>query len=838
MKRNGVKKAWRLLEMDASLNSSTTSNVTTQSRENKPAKVSIHANNAYAKRRISPLPGIKDNLGPPRYLTKEEIDDCVSVIFPIPSLDTDVANWNNLRIKERYMEYMAEDKWVPDIKMIKDEILYQYEKSLVCPGEVVGGLAAESLGGTSTQMTLNSFHQAGFTSKQVNVGFNRIRELADAVRKIRAPSLTLHFINQPTLFDISRMRPVLDYVVMEDIIKDYVIDHVSAPGVADQWWHPVHAKIYGDVPKTDWILRLYINVDKLVEFRLHLSKVAEVIESKEVMTPGTLRTAFSPTYLGIIDVYTNHGGINDNGGVAYVNNENYQAYSLRNVVLEKIYPAEVCGIESITKHYPAALNINSLVVSQKKVDRGHLIKLRRDFVQTELIRMDHVLQVISRFGLQPEKYTDYSILIPTESMNKLAADATKYNIKADQAELDQPMKFLSTLSTKESSPYRGLLDYRYVETDGTNLLEAFTLEGIDPYRSISNSTMEILDVLDVEAARMFLLLDFMRQLINNESFVDKKHLLLYADFMSFFGKIVALTRQGMAVQNIGPLIKASFEETFKNLMEAGAFGLRQDTKGATSAVFIGKMADLGANMPQVLPEIEELQELENIISGKKTTEHYSSKGYPRNNNNNNNSVGNTTLSSGPIQPVSTNNIVIKSLASTGTIPMLQPVVRPTNIQPNNVVQQQFQPNNMQQQFQPAIQQNSPQQFQPNNMQQQQQNSPQQNSPQQFQPNNMQQQQQNSPQQFQPAIQQQQFQPNNMQQQQFQPAIQQQQNSPQQFQPAIQQQNSPQQFQPAIQQQQNSPQQFQPAIQQQQQQPPARTNVLFDISGGLKKAFNM
>jgi len=43
------------------------------------------------------------------------------------------------------------------------------------PGEMVGALAAQSLGEPATQMTLNTFHFAGVSSKNVNLGVPRLK---------------------------------------------------------------------------------------------------------------------------------------------------------------------------------------------------------------------------------------------------------------------------------------------------------------------------------------------------------------------------------------------------------------------------------------------------------------------------------------------------------------------------------------------------------------------------------------------------------------------------------------------------------------------------------------
>jgi DNA-directed RNA polymerase I subunit RPA1 len=49
----------------------------------------------------------------------------------------------------------------------------KYLRSLIDPGEAVGVLAAQSIGEPSTQMTLNTFHLAGFGAGNVTMGVPR-----------------------------------------------------------------------------------------------------------------------------------------------------------------------------------------------------------------------------------------------------------------------------------------------------------------------------------------------------------------------------------------------------------------------------------------------------------------------------------------------------------------------------------------------------------------------------------------------------------------------------------------------------------------------------------------
>ena len=61
----------------------------------------------------------------------------------------------------------------------------------VTPGEMVGPLAAQSLGEPATQMTLNTFHYAGVSAKNVTLGVPRLKEIINISKKPKTPSLSV-----------------------------------------------------------------------------------------------------------------------------------------------------------------------------------------------------------------------------------------------------------------------------------------------------------------------------------------------------------------------------------------------------------------------------------------------------------------------------------------------------------------------------------------------------------------------------------------------------------------------------------------------------------------------
>ena len=66
------------------------------------------------------------------------------------------------------------------------------------PGEMVGVLAAQSIGEPATQMTLNTFHFTGVSAKNVTLGVPRLKEILNVSQNIRTPSMSVFQLPENT----------------------------------------------------------------------------------------------------------------------------------------------------------------------------------------------------------------------------------------------------------------------------------------------------------------------------------------------------------------------------------------------------------------------------------------------------------------------------------------------------------------------------------------------------------------------------------------------------------------------------------------------------------------
>ena len=79
-------------------------------------------------------------------------------------------------------------------------IVLSYKRAIVNPGEMVGVIAGQSIGEPTTQMTLNTFHFAGISSKSnVTRGVPRIEEILALSATLKNPSLTVYLTHDDEL---------------------------------------------------------------------------------------------------------------------------------------------------------------------------------------------------------------------------------------------------------------------------------------------------------------------------------------------------------------------------------------------------------------------------------------------------------------------------------------------------------------------------------------------------------------------------------------------------------------------------------------------------------------
>lgn len=110
--------------------------------------------------------------------------------------------------------------------VLVDEIILMYKKAIIAPGEMVGIIAAQSIGEPTTQMTLNTFHFAGVASKSnVTRGVPRIEEILSLSENPKNPSCTIALFKheETELSNVQQVMNQLEHIKLNDIVNSVKI---------------------------------------------------------------------------------------------------------------------------------------------------------------------------------------------------------------------------------------------------------------------------------------------------------------------------------------------------------------------------------------------------------------------------------------------------------------------------------------------------------------------------------------------------------------------------------------------------------------------------------------
>lgn len=426
-----------------------------------------------------------------RKLTDNEINSILNNISANKSLPNDTYIGATKKIRNDLRQQLLDVKIYPEmIPELKNNILKQYNKTLVSPGESVGVIMAQSIGESQTQQTLNSFHSAGITIEAVVSGVPRFAELLNATKEPKAIISRIVFKKYNN--DIVELRKAINHTIVELTFKDILEYYTIEKDKEDEKWYKNYELIYGnDFRKYSYCISCQIKRDKLYKNYLSLSDISQKIENEY----EDLLAIFSPIENGKIDIYVETDNINlEEEEILFINQENCHKMYLENVVIPNLNNLSICGIPKIQQMF---------------------------FVRNK--------------------------------------------------------------------------DTWIVNTLGSNLPRMVAHPLIDENQVISNNVWDIYELFGIEAARQFLINEFTEVVSSGDS-VNQRHIMLLADIMTHTGTIISISRYGMRKEKIGPLAKASFEESLDNFIKASVYGEVENTNGVSASVMCGKKSKIGTGL--------------------------------------------------------------------------------------------------------------------------------------------------------------------------------------------------------------------------------------------------
>jgi DNA-directed RNA polymerase II subunit RPB1 len=410
---------------------------------------------------------------------------------------------------------------------ICERIILRNWKSRVQPGELVGILAAQSIGEPSTQMTLNTFHLAGVAAKSnVTRGVPRLKELLKVTQNPKATSVTVYM--KPEFRTQQEKARELSQDLELTLLKDIV----------------VKAGIYFD-PKDDVIEedREFIKFFKLFETELNKDEdegkdEEEKEEESEEESKWLLRLEFDR-----------------------------ERMFNKNITMDDIQYVLTESMSRLIKTTYSDFNSPRLIM------RIRLIRYPKDY--DDASHLDD-LSDVKRF------------------MNRILNGVVVRGISGIKAANLRKSKDALELVGGE---YKKLEEY-VLDTDGSNFVDIINHPMVDPYRTYTSHIYDVLDILGIEAARTILLSEITT--LFNEVGLNFRHLGILCDVMTRAGRLMSVDRYGINKNDIGPLAKASFEETEKILLKAALFGEMDPVTGVSANIMTGQPIRGGTSFSQIM----------------------------------------------------------------------------------------------------------------------------------------------------------------------------------------------------------------------------------------------
>ena len=426
------------------------------------------------------------------------------------------------------------------LKLLIDKIVLGYKNAIVAPGEMVGMIAAQSIGEPTTQMTLNTFHFAGVASKSnVTRGVPRIEEILSLSENPKNPSCTVHMFpdEEHDQENAEKIMHRLQYTPLRSVVEKVEIcfdpDNLDTLIKADEL-----------------LVKQYRKFENMMEECMGMDTSSEETKSKWVVRVKMNEEAMLDKNITMDDInFTIKRAYEDKVDCVFSDyNDDNLVFRLRVSSLKS--PKDTPG--------PKPLDVS---------DEIHYLKTFQD-------------QLLDNIILRGVKHIER--VIPRKITNSVTETDGAY-VKRESWVLD---------------------------TVGTNLLDLLGLDFIDNTRTFTNDIQEVYRVLGIEAARQVIFNEISEVMEFDSTYINYHHLSLLCDRMTCNDSMVSIFRHGINNDHIGPIAKASFEETPEMFLKAARHAELDPMRGVSANVMCGQEGFFGTNAFNVVLDTDKFSAMD------------------------------------------------------------------------------------------------------------------------------------------------------------------------------------------------------------------------------------
>ena len=513
-------------------------------------------------------------------------------------------------------------------KQLEPVLAAKFLKSIVDPGEAVGIVAGQSIGEPSTQMTLNTFHLAGHSAKNVTLGIPRLREIVmTASNHISTPSMTLRLNPELSEADGEKFAKAISVLSLAEVLDEATVKERIGQGtaIAQAKTYDIHLKLF---PSNEYTETYAISVaDVLTTLEKKFAPRLQALTRKALgKKQGEKALKSSANTAAVPEI-----------GVSVGNVEEGRASAERDVDEDDDDEAE-----------------DDATGDKQRANRGQAVSYAAnddddDKVQKEVAQDDSDDEMEDEgIGRSPPTDDDEQQAELAEEREgqvmKNCTDVTKFRFDEVNGEwcditleYDADVPKVLMLSIVEEALRKSLIqqieglgactfvpDEEIVLASGTKTklpvvhTAGVNLKAMQNYASFINpntiSTNDIAAMLvnyGVEACRATIIQELAGVFGGHGISVDYRHMNLIADFMTRGGGFSPFNRNGMR-GSVSPFMKMSFETTLGFLADAVMDGDWDDLSNPSARIVIGRMSKVGTGAFDVLTRVPTVKKDENV----------------------------------------------------------------------------------------------------------------------------------------------------------------------------------------------------------------------------------
>ncbi|CAO3624522.1 unnamed protein product [Cunninghamella blakesleeana] len=490
----------------------------------------------------------------------------------------------------------------------------KYLHSLVEPGEAVGLLAAQSVGEPSTQMTLNTFHFAGYGAANVTLGIPRLREIImTAAKDIKTPTMLLPLrtdINQPENLANKFCKSVSKLTLAQIVDNVNVTETTTSKSSSNDhrrskvytirlnlFSGEEYAAEYNTTPArvkkvlaTTFLKDLEESIRKDIKGRKNTTNIAE---GKKVSEDGDLDEDNVNEALGA-----------DAGRATEENDGDATESKLNEKTKQRAtYDDDDEGGEASDNDLLDEEAELEKAIANGKDDEDEDVDMDKpkktkspSITNLEELAVGKSNYVTSwKFDDEDGSWCELDMKFPAGTKKILMVNLIEKTcnrvIIHEVAGIQRCFEYINPTENDTS---------KRLQTEGVNLRGMWGYSDLIDINYIdTNDIAAILRTYGVEAARNAIIKEVASVFGVYGIKVDRRHLTVIADYMTFEGGYKPFNRTGIR-SNVAPFLKMSFESTCKFLNDAAMSGDFDTLESPSSRIVLGKVVEGGTGSFEVL----------------------------------------------------------------------------------------------------------------------------------------------------------------------------------------------------------------------------------------------